>query len=162
MAKTATKPAKVRKNRNIPPELFEPAPEAIHDPGLRALYDKVVEGLMEDAKETPGFGMIEAMLIERMAFLYIMIRDKERYNIGEERQGNLVGFAHERNHKEILATWLGMTQGMQSARWKSADPEVVKQEVLDEVVERLSRVVDRLPADIRPFVGEELRAEFSK
>lgn len=161
LAQKSAKVVQTLTGRNLPDDFFTPPAEAIHDPGLRTLYDVMVEEIKEEHSMTPGFGMLEAMLAERIVFIYIMIRDKERFPIGSENPEEAHGFAHERNYKEILSTWVNMLAQLQGARARATDLDALKEHVLTDVRNRLKSAVATLPKDMQAHVADSLQEAFS-
>lgn len=79
---------------------FEP-PEEVTDTKLRGLYEVLVARMRDEAKNLP-MNTVQQLLIERIAYNYIVLRSKER--------GELGGFAHANVQKDFNAFWLSMTQ----------------------------------------------------
>lgn len=76
-------------------------PEHITDLRLRSLYEVLVHRMRAEAKNLP-MNTVQQLLIERIAYNYIVLRAKEA--------GELGGFAHANVQKDFNAFWLSMTQ----------------------------------------------------
>ncbi len=75
-------------------------PEVVEDPRLRGLYEVLVHRMRTEAKDMP-MNTVQQLLIERIAFNYIVLRSKER--------GELGGFATAAVQKDYNTFWLSMT-----------------------------------------------------
>ncbi len=87
-------------------------PDVVTDPELRALYEVLIARMREEARHLP-MNTIQQLLIERIATNYIVLRSKER--------GELGGFAHSNVQKDYNIFWLSMTQEFNRMLGK-ADP----------------------------------------
>jgi hypothetical protein len=76
-------------------------PDVIGDEKLRQLYEVLVHRMREEAKHLP-MNTVQQLLIERIAYNYIVLRARER--------GDLGGFAHATVQKDFNTFWLSMTQ----------------------------------------------------
>lgn len=76
-------------------------PENIEDEKLRTLYEVLVYRMRREAKNLP-MNTVQQLLIERIAFNYIVMRLRER--------GELGGFATANASKDFNTFWLSMTQ----------------------------------------------------
>lgn len=76
-------------------------PEVVEDEKLRGLYEVLVHRMRNEAKDLP-MNTVQQLLIERIAFNYIVLRSKEN--------GALGGFTSANVQKEFNAFWLSMTQ----------------------------------------------------
>lgn len=75
-------------------------PEHIEDANLRSLYEVLVARMRKEAADLP-MNTVQQLLIERIAYNYIVMRAKER--------GELGGFNSTAVQKEFNAFWLSMT-----------------------------------------------------
>lgn len=87
-------------------------PEEINDPKLRELYEVLVFRMRAEAKHLP-MNTVQQLLIERIAYNYIVLRSKER--------GALGGFNNSNIQKDFNTFWLTMTQEFNRMLGKS-DP----------------------------------------
>lgn len=141
----------------LPDDFWDLRDGAIEDEGLRALHADVVRELRADAAATPGFGALEALMLERVAFLYIYIRDRE----AAAASGPMPhGFAHDRAYKETLQLWQGMAAGLQKQGAKSKDDAEVRQHVLDAVTRTISAVLDTFPPEEATALRERFALAF--
>jgi hypothetical protein len=76
-------------------------PDFIEDDKLRQLYEVLVHRMRREAKSLP-MNTVQLLLIERIAFNYIVMRMRER--------GELGGFGSSNVQKDFNAFWLSMTQ----------------------------------------------------
>lgn len=75
-------------------------PEHITDTRLRNLYEVLVHRMRKEAKHLP-MNTVQQLLIERIAYNYIVLRSKER--------GELGGFNNSNVQKDYNSFWLTMT-----------------------------------------------------
>jgi len=73
----------------------------VADPKLAALYEVLVARMRDEARHLP-MNTVQQLLIERIAYNYIVLRCKER--------GELGGFAQSSVQKDFNIFWLSMTQ----------------------------------------------------
>jgi hypothetical protein len=76
-------------------------PEHITDARLRELYEVLVARMREEAKDLP-MNTVQQLMIERIAYNYIVMREKER--------GALGGFSTTNQQRDFNQFWLSMTQ----------------------------------------------------
>jgi len=88
-------------------------PDVVTDPKLRALYEVLVARMRDEAAHLP-MTTIQQLLIERIAFNYIVLRAKER--------GELGGFSHANIQKDYNTFWLQMTAEFNKLLGKSGEP----------------------------------------
>lgn len=74
--------------------------DTVTDEKLRQLYEVIVHRMREEARHLP-MGTVQQLLIERIAANYIILRSKER--------GELGGFQHAGAQKDYNSFWLSMT-----------------------------------------------------
>lgn len=75
-------------------------PDVIEDQKLRALYEVIVHRMRAEARALP-MSTVQQLLIERIAFNYVVLRSKER--------GELGGFGSATVQKDYNTFWLSMT-----------------------------------------------------
>jgi len=88
-------------------------PEVVSDPKLRTLYEVLVARMRDEAKDLP-MTTVQLLLIERIAFNYVVLRSKER--------GELGGFAHSSVQKDYNTFWLAMTDQFNKLLGKTSEP----------------------------------------
>ncbi len=88
-------------------------PDTIDDPGLRSLYEVLIARMREEAKHLP-MNTVQQLLIERIAYNYIVLRSKER--------GELGGFGSTSVQKDFNTFWLSMTQEFNRMLGKGGEP----------------------------------------
>jgi hypothetical protein len=76
-------------------------PEHIEDVKLRELYEVLISRMRAEAADLP-MNTVQQLLIERIAYNYIVMREKER--------GALGGFHNTNSQRDFNAFWLSMTQ----------------------------------------------------
>lgn len=76
-------------------------PETVEDVQLRGLYEVLVHRMRKEAENLP-MNTVQQLLIERIAYNYIVMRSRER--------GELGGFVNSNSQKDFNAFWLSMTQ----------------------------------------------------
>lgn len=79
-------------------------PANVTDPDLRVLYEILVRRMRKEASHLP-MNTVQLLLIERIAYNYIVMRSKEAANTVEEG-----AFSHATQQKEFNTFWLSMTQ----------------------------------------------------
>lgn len=113
-------------------------PDIIEDTKLRALYEVLVHRMRDEARAMP-MNTVQQLLIERIAYNYIVLRSKER--------GDLGGFAHATVQKDFNTFWLTMTAEFNKTLGKStpmnaADRKVLMKEMQQIIVSTLATVSD--------------------
>jgi hypothetical protein len=76
-------------------------PEAIEDSRMRDLYEVLIARMRHEARDLP-MNTVQALLIERIAYNYIILRVKE--------SGENGGFQTTAAQKDFNTFWLSMTQ----------------------------------------------------
>lgn len=79
-------------------------PENIGDPNLRKLYEILIFRMRRESAHLP-MNTVQQLLIERIAYNYIVMRHKEAAISPEDG-----GFQHATQQKEYNTFWLSMTQ----------------------------------------------------
>lgn len=130
-------------------------PDVIQDAKLRTLYEVLVARMRREASHLP-MNTIQQLLIERIAYNYIVLRSKER--------GELGGFAHSTVQKDYNTFWLTMTAEFNRMLGKSDvmnghDRKALMRDMQAIIVNSVSGLRD--PKE-RAEVLEKLAAEFEK
>lgn len=76
-------------------------PDTFDDPKLRQLYEVLIARMRKEAEDLP-MNTVQQLLIERIAFNYIVLRAREK--------GDMGGFGTAAGQKEFNVFWLSMTQ----------------------------------------------------
>lgn len=76
-------------------------PELVEDARLRSLYEVLVQRMRKEAEQLP-MNTVQQLLIERIAYNYIIMRARENGDFG--------GTGTPSAQKEFNAFWLSMTQ----------------------------------------------------
>lgn len=101
-------------------EFFAQEVEALGSEAMQLIYAEIVERLIEDI---PDADMLDSMLIERTAFLYVHIRHKETKKT----------FAHDRAYKETLQLWMQLAAQMQKKRSSEVSLEDMRDRIVNAV-----------------------------
>ena len=131
-------------------------PDTITDPKLRGLYEVLVARMRDEAKHLP-MNTVQQLLIERIAYNYIVMRHKER--------GDLGGFGSTNVQKDFNTFWLTMTAEFNKMLSKGPEPmvgserKVLLREIQQIVVNTVSTVVD---PKTRGVLLETMAANFEK
>jgi hypothetical protein len=100
-------------------------PEVISDVKMRNLYEVIVVRLQKEARNLP-MNTVQQLLIERIAYNYIVLRVKER--------GELGGFNTTNGQRDFNSFWLSMTQEFNRMVGKNSAAEVSdRKKLLDEI-----------------------------
>jgi hypothetical protein len=152
--------------------MFKMRPGIVQDKTFEGVYARIVHKLREEAAERPGFGMIEELMIERVAAGYVIIRDREARGIGQEGVNpedptKAPGFVHERNYREIVATWYDMASRLQAAQAKAGVPieglDEIREDIEREIGEIVGAILDaQLPKAEAKSVKARLAEEFNR
>lgn len=118
----------------LPAEFWSQHPEALGDEALQLIYAEVSQRLKN---ENPDADTLELMLIERVAFLYVHIRNKENKKL----------FAHDRAYKETLQLWGAMAADLRKRRERVSDVREITERILAQVQVAVDVAVDHLPAE---------------
>jgi hypothetical protein len=116
------------------------------DPSLQLIYAEACSRLKE---ENPNADTLEAMLIERVAFLYVFIRNKETKK----------AFAHDRAHKEMFQLWATMAGELRKQRNRTEDTEWMRDKILDQVEKAIIKATAKLDPKTRNAVQQDLLSE---
>lgn len=131
----------------LPKEFWTQPGEALGDENLQLIYAEVCERLRAESGEADT---LELMLIERIAFLYVHIRNKERDD----------SFANDRAYKETLQLWTGMAADLRKQRIASADFEAVKVQMLESIQTAILSASESLPPEYSKAFREQVLEEF--
>jgi hypothetical protein len=121
-------------------------PETVADPGLRRLYEVLITRMRRECAHLPQT-TLTTLLIERIAYNYIVLRWKESRPMGDAE-----GFAHSTAQKEYNTFWLAMTQELNKVARQT------DKAFRDELVGVLSSAVFRALSDEEPEVSKRVRA----
>jgi hypothetical protein len=116
-------------------------PDHIDNPPLRELYEVIVARMRNEAKDLP-MNTVQQLLIERIAYNYVVMREKER--------GALGGFNTTAVQKDFNTFWLSMTQEFNRMLVKSeALTGHERKELLREIQQVIFRSVNEAVSDPR-------------
>jgi hypothetical protein len=125
-------------------------PDVIDDPKLRALYEILVHRMRNEARHLP-MNTVQQLLIERIAYNYIVMRAKEN--------GALGGFTHSTVQKDFNTFWLSMTGEFNRMLGKEAgtDRKALLRDVQKIIIDTMSTITD---PRLRGQVLEKLAVAF--
>lgn len=128
-------------------------PEIVSDAKLRMLYEVLVHRMRKEAEHLP-MGTVQTLLIERIAFNYVVLRSKER--------GELGGFSNSSSQKDYNTFWLSMTSEFNRMLGKveglgAADRKAVLKDVQSVIMGVLSTISD---PRLRTELMEKMAAGF--
>jgi hypothetical protein len=127
-------------------------PDVIQDENLRVLYEVLVQRMREEAAHLP-MNTIQQLLIERIAFNYIVLRAKER--------GELGGFNNSSIQKDYNTFWLSMTSEFNRMLGKSDVAPHDRKAMLKEIQKLIVETVNTIPdPKTRSDVFEKLAVAF--
>ncbi len=130
--------------------------ELIVDPKLRGLYEVLIARMRDEAKHLP-MNTVQQLLIERIAYNYIVLRYKER--------GELGGFNNTNVQQDLNTFWLSMTQefnrmlGKAPEGMTNSERKTIMREIQQVIVETVSETVD---LKTRGLLLERMAANFEK
>lgn len=140
--------------------MSEPLPAAAYVlPGfipeeMQVLHAELISRLRAEADHLPHMNTIAELLIERIAFNYIILKYKESASDDNGR----IGFTHERNAKEFNTFWLTMTQEFNKLTRTGFEAAELRDLIVGQVSEAMTTVL----ADLDPSQGAQLRDRFSE
>jgi len=120
-------------------------PDTVADEGLRRLYEILISRMRRETAHLPQTTAI-TLLIERIAYNYIVLRWKETRPAGDPE-----GFAHSTAQKEYNTFWLAMTQELNKVARQT------DKAYREELVAVLSTAVFRALSDEAPDVSKRIR-----
>lgn len=129
--------------------------EIVADPNLRTLYEHIVARMRKEAEGTP-MGIVQQLLLERIASFYVYMKHKELVPVG-----SIGGYSSAANQKELNTFWLSMTEQFNKILAKKT-PESIRTEAYQEVTEKVLKVIGKIKDPmLRDKLAEELLKEFS-
>lgn len=110
-------------------------PETITNPKLRRLYEVMVARMRDEAKHLP-MNTIQQLLIERICYCYVVMRDREA--------GNQGGVGSVASQKDFHTLWLTMTAEFNRMLGKDngTDRKALLQDIQKVIFETLATVPD--------------------
>jgi hypothetical protein len=130
-------------------------PESVEDARLRGLYEVLVHRMREEARHLP-MNTVQQLLIERICTNYILLRAKER--------GDMGGFGSTSVQKDFNSFWLSMTAEFNRMLGKvdpmsAADRKALLRDVQQIIVATVGTVPD---AKVRSELLEKMASAFEK
>lgn len=131
----------------LPDEMWTLPEDTIRNEQYRLLFTEISTRLRSEMAEVPGFGVLQQMLIERIAFMYVWIRDAEASN-----DPRLAG----RNYKETMQLWSTLAASLHKDSRSAVDREEIRNHIIKGVLGTINGVLDTMHVD----VAEGLRDRF--
>jgi len=131
-----------------------PREEAIQQEEYRTLFTELVHQLRSEMAEVPGFGVLQQMMVERVVYLYVWLRDLEARSEDDAQARALMG----RNYKETLQLWVSMSEGLHKSSRSAVDREEIRNHVIKGVMTTINGVMDTM----HPDVADGLRERFAE
>lgn len=138
------------------PDEFFTLPDFIsetEDADLRTMYFVLVDRLKKDA-ESSELSTIQWLLLERIAFNYVVIRWRER------KMGTTQGFEHTKYHKDFNTYWLAMTQEWRRILEGSSTDERIS--LMGQVGQALSQAFVGLHPDVSGPMRDRIAKAFEE
>lgn len=146
-------PTPIREHESDELDIAFQLPTNITDPDLRALYDVLVRRMRKEVAHLP-MQTVQLLLIERIAYNYIIMRHKEAAESVAEG-----AFTHATQQKEFNMFWLAMTQEL-NKQMRTTDAEFKAQvmKTMASAVVGVLRDIDDpvLQAKLRIKIADEL------
>lgn len=116
---------------------FDLPEEVCPDPKLRELYEVLVARMRDEGKNLV-LSTVNLLLIERIAFNYIVLRMKEQHAVGSKE-----GFASASVQKDYNTFWLAMTREFNAmvSRANKTDRTAIFGELQD-IILKVSKVIE--------------------
>lgn len=114
-------------------------PESVTDLRMRRLYEVLVARMRSEASELP-MNTVQQLLIERIAYNYVHMRERE--------SGAQGGFATANAHKDFNTFWLSMTQEFNRMLTKTEQLSGAdRKQLLKQVQQLILQTVDKSVSD---------------
>lgn len=113
-------------------------PDWVRDPNLRTGYEVIVARLRREASHVQ-MNTVQTLLLERIAFNYIVLRFKERAAIGSDE-----GFSDPKVIKDFNTFWLAMTKEFNDllAKYRPIERDAIMGLVRNAVADVMAKVED--------------------
>lgn len=125
-------------------------PENIRDANLRKLYEILVVRMRRESAHLP-MNTVQQLLIERIAYNYIVMRYKESFDPGQDG-----AFQHATQQKEYNTFWLSMTQEF-NKQMRSTDAEY-RTQVFKAMAETVASILEEIND---PAVRSRMKAKIA-
>ena len=156
-------------NEQLSDSFWKPAEGAFKNEGTLTLHTELVMFLREEFQQRPGLGVVEMMMVERTAFFYCWVRDREQSGIG--REGHVlspdeaqkgVGFVQERNYKEAIQLLTDMLARLQRASQDTSDAATIRAEAFKQFTRVMLATIETLRDDIQEEVRDRFAMAYEK
>lgn len=136
----------------LPANMWELPAEAIENEQYRVLFTEISARLRSEMSEVPGFGVLQEMMVERIAFLYVWLRDREARGLDATLAG--------RNYKETMQLWVSMAASLHKDARTSVDREEIRAHIIKGVMVTLNGVMDTMHPDVADGLRERFAGAF--
>lgn len=127
---------------------FWTQPEGVLNEVFNLMYSQSLQVLREEVRERGGSG-VDYMLVERMAFMYAYLRQRET-----DRDMT------DRNRREMLKDWLELATSMKKL-WHTEDKDNQSENLLKKVNKAVLDAVKSMPAGQSADVQRALMESFA-
>lgn len=128
-------------NIELPDSLYT-LPDFVTNSDLRELYEVIIARMREEVAHVK-LNTIQQLLVERIAYNYIVLRWRE-----VQTSKNLTaGFEHSKYAKDYNTFWLDMTREF-NRLVKGDDEDSTKRELVDKIGQAISSAFDGLHPDV--------------
>lgn len=136
----------------LPASFFSVSANEIEDEDLRQGYNVILGRLRSEARAIPTFATIHELFVERVAFLYILQRQKERPRAPINREdGTIVPERpniDERKLKELMGLWTNMVDTLNRFTVTASSEAELRDKVVNEVIVALNTTIDQIIPDL--------------
>lgn len=137
----------------LPASMWTP-PDTILEESMRLLYSDLVRQVREEFSSIPGFGTLESMLIERVCFEYVSMRDDELRGAPSSSTPTATN-TRRKNHLEHVKLWTGLAAQLQRSVADAIDRDKAIAAVYNTVAGALADAVEHATVDTE--TAEEIR-----
>ena len=147
-------------SKTLPQTFWTIPPDAFQHEDTTVLHTELTT-LLKEEFQLRNLGVVEMMMVERTAFFYCWVRDRERSGVGTEDgdappnpaadNGHAVhrqGFVHERNYKEAIQLLTDMMARLQRTSSGAVDAGEIRNEAMEEHTRIMLAGLETLPTDV--------------
>lgn len=138
-------PPRMVHSRAAPDGLFTLSAQ-IETAEMRQLYEEIVAQLRQEFDQVPTFGTLEQLVLERIAYGYVFMRDKELRNEHWDLK----------SYKEFMRVWMDMVSRIQTAKNSAKDAERMREDLIATLGAVVRRGVSALPENVRSIVAANM------
>ncbi len=111
--------------------------------GLKDIHAMLVQQLQHEA---PDADVLELMMMERVAFLYVYMRAKEQSNAAEVTQ-------FTRAYKDMMTLWVSMASDLRKTRLRAEEAQSIRMSIVTEV----GRALKEALKDVDPTISAKVQ-----